>query len=69
MEKTSKSFRIVLEYGEQKRLCQHFGVCDETVRRALRYAGRQDNELHRKIRQEAIANYGGQEISVVRTLK
>lgn len=68
MEKTSKTFRIVLEYGAQKKLAHHFGISDETVRRALRYAS-QDNDLHRKIRQEAITNYGGQEITVTRTLR
>lgn len=68
MEKTSKTFRIVLEYGAQKKIAQHFGISDETVRRALRYAS-QDNDLHRKIRQEAITNYGGQEITVTRTLR
>lgn len=68
MEKTSKTFRIVLEYGAQKKLAHHFGVSDETVRRALRYTS-QENELHRKIRKEAITNYGGQEISITRTLR
>lgn len=68
MEKTSKTFRIVLEYGAQKKIAQHFGISDETVRRALRYTS-QDNDLHRKIRQEAITNYGGQEITVTRTLR
>lgn len=68
MEKTSKTFRIVLEYGAQKKIAQHFGISDETVRRALRYAS-QDNDLHRKIRQEALTNYGGQEITVTRTLR
>lgn len=69
MTKTSRNYRIVVEYGVQKRLCQHFGVCDETVRRALRYSGEPGNELHRKIRQEAIQNYGGQEITVERILR
>ena len=67
MTKTSRTYRIVLEYGQQKRLCQHFGICDETVRRALRYQGEPGNELHKKIRKEALANYGGQEIMVERT--
>lgn len=69
MTKTSRNYRIVVEYGVQKRLCQHFGVCDETVRRALRYSGEPSNELHRKIRQEALQNYGGQEITVERILR
>lgn len=67
MEKTSKTFRIVLEYGAQKKLADHFGVSDETVRRALRYTS--DNDLHRKIRQEALTIYNGQEISVVKTIR
>lgn len=68
MERQSKTFRIVLEYGAQKKLADHFGVSDETVRRALRYAS-QDNDLHKKIRHEAMTIYNGQEIPVVRTLK
>lgn len=68
MEKTSKTFRIVLEYGAQKKLAKHFGVCDETVRRALRYTS-PDNDLHKKIRHEATTIYNGQEISVTRTIR
>ena len=67
MTKTSRTYRIVLEYGVQKKLCQHFGVCDETVRRALRYSGESTNELHRKIRQEAF-RLGGQEITVEKAI-
>jgi hypothetical protein len=67
MTKTSRTYRIVLEYGVQKKLCQHFGVCDETVRRALRYSGEPTNELHRKIRQEAF-RLGGQEITVEKAI-
>lgn len=63
MTKTSRTYRIVVEYGVQKQLCQHFGVCDETVRRALRYSGESNNELHKKIREEAF-RLGGQEITV-----
>jgi len=68
MEKTSKTYRIVIEHGVQKKLCQQFGVSDETVRRALRYASI-DNPLHQKIRQEALTIYNGQEIPVVRTIR
>lgn len=67
MTKTSRTYRIVLEYGVQKQLCQHFGVCDETVRRALRYSGEPGNELHKKIRQEAF-RLGGQEITIERPI-
>lgn len=69
MTKTSRTYRIVVEYGVQKRLCQHFNVCDETVRRALRYSGDNNNELHHKIRKEAISNYGGQQIMVEKRIK
>lgn len=68
MTKTSRTYRIVLEYGVQKKLCQHFGVCDETVRRALRYSGEPTNELHRKIRQEAF-RLGGQEITIEKAIR
>jgi hypothetical protein len=68
MTKTSRNYRIVVDYGVQKRLCQHFGVCDETVRRALRYSGDSNNELHRRIRTEAF-KLGGQEITVERIIR
>jgi DeoR/GlpR family transcriptional regulator of sugar metabolism len=45
----------------QKKLSQHFGVSDETIRRALRYSGAVSNTLHKRIREEAF-RLGGQEI-------
>lgn len=68
MTKTSRTYRIIVAYGVTKKLCQHFRVCDETVRRALTYSS-QDNELHKKIRQEALKFYGGQEIVVEKPIK
>ena len=67
MTKTSRTYRIVVEYGVQQPLCKHFGVCDETVRRALRYNGESTNELHKKIRKEAF-RLGGQEITVEKAI-
>lgn len=62
-----KTYRIVLEFGVQKQLCKHFGVSDETIRKALRYMC-PDNELHNRIRREAIENYGGQRIQVTKPI-
>lgn len=62
-----KTFRIVLEFGVQKKLCQHFGVSDETIRKALRYVC-PNNEFHERIRREAINNYGGQRIQVTKRI-
>ena len=67
MTKTSRTYRIVLEYGLQKKICDHFEVSDETVRRALRYSGAPGNTLHRKIREEAF-RLGGQQIVVARPI-
>lgn len=61
MTKTSRTYRIVIGYGVQKKLSQHFGVSDETIRRALRYSGATSNMLHKRIREEAF-RLGGQEI-------
>ena len=69
MTKTSRNYRIVIEYGAQKKLCKHFNVCDETIRRALRYKGDPDNELHKKIRHEAVTVYGGQEIKIEKPIR
>lgn len=66
-QKTIKTFRIVLEFGVQKKLCQHFGVSDETIRKALRYVC-PDNKFHEQIRREAINNYGGQRIQITKPI-
>ena len=67
MTKTSRTYRIVIGYGVQKQISQHFGVSDETVRRALRYDGATGNMLHNRIREDAF-RLGGQEIMVERPI-
>ena len=67
-KKAIKTYRIVLEFGVQKKLCELFGVSDETVRKALRYVC-PNNEFHNRIRREAMENYGGQRIQITKTIE
>lgn len=61
MTEANSKVRIWLPYGNRKKLAKYFGVSIETIRKAMNY-DLGNNDLHEKIRQEAIRNYGGQKI-------
>lgn len=54
--------KIIVPHGNIKRMATHFGVCTESIRRALNY--NMDTELASRIRTEAKKNYRGAEIEI-----
>lgn len=56
MTKTLYRYKILSEKGTVKKLAERFGVSEQTVRAALRFATA--NELSDIIRETAIKDYG-----------
>ena len=52
--------RILMEYGQQKKLKEHFKVSRPTLVSALRYETQ--SELAKKIRYVAVKQFGGKEV-------
>lgn len=53
---------VIVPHGVTTRLAKHFGVTVQAVRNALKYECNSDQAM--AIRREALANYGGTEVSL-----
>ena len=53
---------VIVPHGITTKLAKHFGVTIQAVRNALKYQCNSDQAM--AIRREAMANYGGTEVSL-----
>lgn len=53
---------VIVPHGVTTKLAKHFGVTVQAVRNALKYECNSDQAM--AIRREALANYGGTEVSL-----